>query len=186
VQKDWTKPKNGTSENTAAILNSFHNDFKLVKELVYDKCGFELENPIKNSESVAYGAGSFLLNGKAIEFRVAKITPKKDGLFVAIWKRNEVGQTTPFALSDALDCIIITVRKQNHFGKFVFPKIILAEKGIITQNKKEGKRGIRVYPPWERATNKQAEKTQKWQSQYFLPLTTESSIDLSLMKTLLQ
>jgi len=36
----------------------------------------------------------------------------------------------------------------------------LADKSIISKNGKLGKRGIRVYPPWDMVTNKQAEKTQ--------------------------
>jgi hypothetical protein len=44
----------------------------------------------------------------------------------------------------------------------------LADKGIITKNGKEGKRGIRVYPPWDIATNKQAEKTQRWQMLFLM------------------
>ena len=33
-----------TTENTLTLLNSIHNDLKVVKELVYDKCGFDLTN----------------------------------------------------------------------------------------------------------------------------------------------
>ena len=139
-----------TIESTLTIINSFHSDLKIVKEKIYDKCGFNLKDPKLNSESAEYGACSFRLNGKEIEHRVSKITPTKTGQFVTIWKRNEDGITEPFDITDNMDFIVITSKSGENFGQFIFPKTVLANKGIInnTQNGKEGKRGIRVYPPW--------------------------------------
>lgn len=173
-----------TSENILTIINSFHLDLKVVKELVYDKCGFDLADPKLNSESIEYGACSFGLNGRKIQHRVSKITPTKTGQFVTIWKRNKDGITEPFDISDDIDFIIITSKSGDNFGQFIFPKSVLADKGIITKNGKEGKRGIRVYPPWDIVTNKQAEKTQSWQTKYFLTINN-NSIDFSLPKKLL-
>lgn len=166
------------------ILNLFHNDLKVVKELLYDPLGFVLTDPKLNSESVEYGACSFRLNGKTIQHRVSKITPTKAGQFVNIWKRNEDGVTEPFDISDELDFIVITSKSGENFGQFIFPKPVLVDKGIISKNGKEGKRGIRVYPPWDRATNRQAEKTQSWQAKYFLTIKTGHSTDFSLAKKL--
>ena len=42
---------------------------------------------------------------------------------------------------------------------------------------KGGKRAIRVYPPWENNLNRQVQKTQKWQSEYFLDLSQNNSIE---------
>lgn len=173
-----------TSENILTIINSFHLDLKVVKELIYDKCGFDLADPKLNSESIEYGACSFGLNGRKIQYRVSKITPTKAGQFVTIWKRNKDGITEPFDISDDIDFIIITSKSGDNFGQFIFPKSVLADKGIITKNGKEGKRGIRVYPPWDIVTNKQAEKTQSWQTKYFLTINN-NSIDFSLPKKLL-
>ena len=167
------------------LLNSIHNDLKLVKELVYDKCGFDLTNLKKNLESKEYGACTFELNGKSIQQRFSKITPTKSGQFVTIWKRNDNGITEPFDNSDDVDFIIITARDKDNFGQFIFPKSVLADNGIITRNGKEGKRGIRVYPPWDIATNKQAIKTQSWQTKYFLTIKEDRSIDSKLVKKLL-
>jgi len=61
---------------------------------------------------------------------------------------------------------------------------VLADKEIITRNGKEGKRGIRVYPPWDIATNKQAEKTQNWQSNYFLTIKTDDTTKFDWIKQL--
>ena len=163
-------------------IDSFHRDLKIAKELIYDNCGFKLTNPKLNTESVEYGACSFELNGKAIQFRVSKITPTKTGQFVTIWKRNHDRITQPFDISDNLDFIIIASRGQNNVGQFIFPKSVLADKGIITRNGKIGKRGIRVYPPWDKVNNKQAEKTQSWQIRYFI--NTTNSVDLTLLKNL--
>ena len=164
--------------------NSLFPDLKLVKELVYDKCGFDLTNFKRNIESKEYGACSFELSGKIIEHRVSKITPTKTGQFVTIWKRNKEGVTEPFDITDEIDFINITSKSGENFGQFVFPKSVLADKGIITKNGKEGKRGIRVYPPWDIATNKQAEKTQRWQTKYFLTIPPENLTDLDLIKKL--
>lgn len=174
-----------TDENTLPLLNSIQTDLKAVKELVYDKCGFDLTNLKQNLESKAYGACTFELNGKLIQKRISKITPTKTGQFVTIWKRNDKGITEPFDISDNFDFVIITARNDENFGQFIFPKAVLAEKGILTQNGKEGKRGIRVYPPWDIPTNKQAEKTQNWQTNYFLTIHNNNETDFDLAKKLL-
>ena len=165
-------------------MNPLHSDLKLAKELIYDLCDFGFTNYKVNSESKEYGACSFELNGKLIQHRVSKITPTKIGQFVTIWKRSAAGITKPFDVSDKIDFIIISSRSGNHFGQFIFPISVLAEKGIVTHNGKEGKRGIRVYPPWDVPTNKQAEKTQSWQLNYFLSIQNDSSRSLSLAKIL--
>jgi hypothetical protein len=103
-----------------------------------------------------------------IIYRQAKITPIKIGQFVTLWKRNETGITAPFDLNDALDFAIIWVKTTENNGKFIFPKAILHEKGILSNDQKGGKRGFRVYPPWDKAENRQAQATQKWQLDYFL------------------
>jgi hypothetical protein len=176
--------ENMAIESTLTIIDSFHSDLKIVKEMGYDKCGFVLTVPKLNSESVAYGACSFRLNGKKIEHRVSKITPTKTGQFVTIWKRNKKGITEPFDISDDVDFIVITARSGDNFGQFVFPKFVLADKGIITRNGNEGKRGIRVYPPWDIATSKQAERTKDWQTKYFFTIKNLDPTSLNFIKNL--
>jgi len=168
-----------------ANLNSFHNDLKIAKELVYDVCNFTLSNPKLNSESEDYAACSFELNNKIVQYRASKITPTKAGQFVTIWKRNKNGITEPFDVSDEIDFIIISSRSDDNFGQFIFPKNVLADKGILTQNGVSGKRGIRVYPPWDIPKSKQAEKTQNWQINYFVTIKTNAIDNLDLAKKLL-
>lgn len=160
------------------------NELNTVKELVYEPCGLALCDLKKNAEGEAYGACSFTLNGRPIQYRVAKITPNKVGQFVAIWKRSKGGITEPYDQEDELDFIIITARKDEQWGQFIFPKSLLVDKGIISSPQQGGKRGIRVYPPWDQAPNKQAAKSQAWQTAYFLRITEDEAIDLDLIKRL--
>lgn len=154
------------------------------KELVYDPSGFLLTNFTHHTESSEYEACSFALNSKQVEYRLAKITPTKIGQFVTIWKRNEAGITAPFDQSDKLDFILVAARSGDNFGQFIFSKAVLVEKGILSKKGKGGKRGIRVYPPWDKPTSKQAEKTQAWQSAYFLIIQKNPIPDITLFKKL--
>ncbi len=162
-----------------------HPNLKIIKEQLYDTCGFEFTNLSINSESLEYGACSFKLSGNKIQHRVSKITPTKTGQFVTIWKRNKNGITEPFDSKDNFDFVIITSVCNENIGQFIFPKSILVEKGIITNNNNEGKRGIRVYPSWDKTTSKQAEKTQKWQINYFLNISRNQESKCTLFKSLL-
>lgn len=173
------------TQNTFTKPNDIYSELKIAKELVYDKCDFELANLRHNTESKEYSACSFELNGNRIQYRVSKITPTKTGQFVTIWKRNKSGITEPFNILDEFDFIVIASKCCYNLGQFIFPKSILADNGIITRNGKEGKRGIRVYPPWDIATNKQAKKTQHWQVKYFLTIKNDGGTDLALAKQLL-
>lgn len=164
--------------------NNLQNHLYSAKTLVYDKCGFDFGELISEDESQEYGACTFRLNGLKIKFRISKITPTKTGQFVTIWKRNQEGITQPFDLTDEIDFVIISSQNGDDFGQFIFPKSVLLDKGIMTGNDKEGKRGIRVYPPWDTVTNKQAEKTQLWQTEYFLTIYNSDKTNLNLAKQL--
>ena len=164
---------------------SFQADLQLAEKLLYNECGFQLQKLVWNSESANYCACTFELNNKLIQYRVANITPTKIGQFVAIWKRNNQGITAPFDVADALDFLIISVRDSENFGQFIFPKSVLVSKGIISQNEKGGKRGIRVYAPWDKPTNKQAMQTQAWQVHYFVEIRENLPVDVKLVKSIL-
>ncbi len=167
-------------------LNAINQDLNIIKELVYDKCGFELKNLKQDAESAAYASCSFVLNGKNVQQRISKITPTKTGQFVTIWKRNAAGVTAAFDATDALDFIIITTRKEQQLGQFIFPAKALVEKGIISSKGKGGKRGIRVYPPWDEVSSKQAMQTQLWQLKYFIEIKWDGETDLKLAQNLLE
>lgn len=152
--------------------NSLHQ----IKREIYDKCALEISKFTIETESKEYDACQFELNGLNILSRNAKITPKKVGQFVTFWKRNENGQIAPFTENDRIDFFTVNLRSENKFGQFVFPKSVLIKKGILSTEKKEGKRAFRVYPIWDTVKSKQAEQTQKWQLNYFYQIN--SSTDL--------
>lgn len=114
--------------------------------------------------------------------RRARITPKKVGQFVTFWKRNDNGIIEPFKDSDLIDFFVVNVQSENNIGQFVFPKSVLIHQNIISTDKKEGKRAFRVYPDWDTPKNKQAERTQKWQLNYFYRI--DESIDFNKVKEL--
>jgi hypothetical protein len=163
--------------------NPLTSELLQVKELVYDNCNFEFSNLVVDSESEEYQACSFKLNSFQVIHRLSKITPTKIGQFVTIWKRNNKGITAPFDVSGNFDFIVITSKSDKNLGQFVFPKAVLLEKGIISNNNISGKRGIRVYPPWDIPTSKQAEKTQLWQTKYFYSINKDI-FDIELVKKL--
>ncbi len=124
-----------------------HPDLLLADNLIYKPSGLALQNLKTEDESADYGAAEFTINNHAIKFRVGKITPTKVGQFVTFWKRIDEGPIMPYDSNDSFDFLVVSVRAENHFGQFVFPKAILCEKGIVSCNGKEGKRAMRIYPP---------------------------------------
>lgn len=100
-------------------------------------------------------------------FRLAKVTPKKVGQFVTLWKRNNDKITQPFDFTEPYTHYIIAIEEEQKRGYFLFSKQVLLEKGILSSTIKEGKRGFRIYPPWSETSNAQAKKTQAWQINYF-------------------
>ena len=142
-------------------------ELKGIFSTVYQTSNLNISNFELEQESKEYKACRFQLKNHTIICRDSKITPKKVGQFVTFWKRIENGPISPFEEQDTFDYFIINVQKGDLLGQFVIPKEVLIKKGIISTQKKEGKRGFRVYPPWDKATSKQATKTQKWQLLYF-------------------
>jgi hypothetical protein len=171
--------------NTNMIVNLLPKELQIIKSIFYDTHEFEFTDVVIHKESKTYGACTFILNGKKIEHRVAKITPTKTGQFVTIWKRNQQGITAPYTIDDDLDAIIITVKNNHNVGQFIFPKKVLVEKGIIAKKGNDGKRGIRVYPPWDVVTSKQATITQQWQLAYFIIIDGHNPTEASIVKRML-
>jgi hypothetical protein len=158
------------------------DDLSVIQQHIFDACGFDYTKPIQEPESSEYHGCYFTLNNLHVKFRTAKITPSKIGQFVTLWKRVESGIIAPFEDTDSIDLVIINVESRNRFGQFIFPKSVLCQQGIFTISQKEGKRGFRVYPPWDETTNKQAIKTQIWQLNYFLDLSDIHTFDIEHAK----
>lgn len=151
---------------------------------ICNSLGWKLSAFQREKESQEYSACRFQLNKLRVICRTAKITPTKTGQFVTLWKRTNHGPIQPFEVSDLIDLFVINVSKDGLSGQFIFPTEALLSKGVISANNKEGKRAIRVYPPWDTVTSKQAEKTQRWQSKFFISLDSSAPIDLIKVRKL--
>ena len=124
------------------------------------------------------------MDGAHVRFRVAKTTPTKVGQFVTLWKRVGKGPIQPFDASDDLDLLVVSVRSGPNFGQFVFPKAVLCKQGVMSIHGVGGKRAMRVYPPWDTTTSRQAQKTQAWQLDYFLHVPQTQPIDVERARRL--
>jgi hypothetical protein len=148
-------------------------------EIVYEPAGLKITSPIKcETESIEYGACRFGLNGFNIAFRIAKITPKKPGQFVTLWKRSTPkGPIIPLDISDNIDFVIVSVADNTCQGQFIFSQKILVSQGILSHQGRGGKLAFRVYPSWVRLESKTAIKTQQWQLQSFFLTSQREGID---------
>jgi len=144
-------------------------------QTIYNSCAFEISHFKLEQESKKYDACRFKLNGLNIISRSAQITPKKIGQFVTCWKRIDKEPIKPFEEKDLFDFYVVNVQTENNIGQFVFPKSVLIEKGIVSTDKKEGKRAFRVYPNWDIPENKQAKRSQKWQLNYFYEINNSTN-----------
>lgn len=161
-------------------------NLKTIEEQLFHPLGLSCSNIEEDLECREYSGFNFNLNEQNFKFRISKITPTKTGQFVTIWKRNEKGETTPFDATDNIDFYLVASFKDSLSGIFIFPKQILAEKEVLSNGKKTGKRGIRVYPTWDKTESKQAQKTQAWQTQYFLEFSKDQEEALQRAKLLLK
>ena len=144
------------------------NDFQKIELQLSQLTNKKITNFVTDAECLEYSGCSFKLDDLKVRFRQAKVTHKKVGLFVTLWKRNAENKTEPFNENDPFDFYMIAAQQEDNVGFFIFPKDILSEKCILTNSKKEGKRGFRVYPDWTETTNNQATKTKAWQTNYFI------------------
>jgi len=134
-----------------------------------DSCaakGFVITNILKDEESHRYDAYTMMIEGKKIVFRQAHATPKKIGFFVTLWKRVS-RDIAPYDVSDAVDFVVIAAHNDEQRGYFIFPRSILLQKNIISEDGIGGKRGIRVYAPWNTDVHLMAQKSRLWQIDYF-------------------
>lgn len=152
----------------------------------YEPSGLICKNLEKETESEEYAAFIFEMNNMQIKFRVSKVTPTKIGQFVTLWKRIGDGVILPHDLDDPVDIFIVSARKGENFGQFVFPKTVLFEKGIVSKEGKGGKRAMRIYPPWDITDSRQAKKTQAWQLIYFFEIPATNNIDAGRVQKLFQ
>lgn len=161
------------------------DDLQLIEKLLLQIINKKITHFTLDNECADYFGCNFKIGNYHIKFRQAKTTPKKTGLFVTLWKRNNENKTEPFSVNDPFDFYIITTKQENNFGFFIFNKDIFSEKNILTNLNKEGKRGFRVYPTWTKTENNQATKTKKWQNEYFINCNENNNTINTKLNTLL-
>lgn len=151
------------------------DELKKIEQLIWGTTVSEISNLTEDEGAQEYFGYSFEVKELKFRFRKAKITPKKTGQFVTLWKRNSSNETEPFHESDAVDFYIIATEEKENSGFFLFPKNELIKRQILTTSSKEGKRGFRVYPTWTETQSNQAAKSQIWQVVYFSDVTIQNS-----------
>ena len=148
-------------------------ELNTLEKLIFDANGGGLVNIKEDEECRDYAGYNFQIGSHHVKFRKAKVTPKKIGQFVTLWKRNLTGQTVPFDMEDEFNYYIIMASDAHRTGFFVFPKQILVSMGILSSLNSAGKRGFRIYPEWDNPVSSQALRTKKWQNEYFINLNKE-------------
>ena len=117
-----------------------------------------------------YESGQVKIDGELWRIRTARVTPRKPGAFVAVWRRNAHGETEPFSVKDGVAGLVVFVQDGSRFGVFTFSATSLAELGIYRSEHSAGKRGFRLYPAWSTDLNTQAMRTQAAQAPFFKEL----------------
>src|SRR5688572_25004485 len=140
-------PTKSAVQNSWGPTHAVHNDLLATKDLVYDPCGFKYSQPLMEAESCEYGAYVLEVSDLSLIFRFARITPTYVGHCVTLSKRIENSPIQPYDVCDPFDFFSVCVRKEGHFGQFVFPKAVLSMHGVLSKDGKNGKRAMRVYPP---------------------------------------
>lgn len=124
-------------------------------------------------DNASYGAQILATSAGTIRIRAGNVTPTKAGVFIAVWRRLESGQTGPFTHSDGVDFLLVTAQENERAGAFLIPTATLATRSIVSVAGKGGKRGFRLYPPWLTELNPQASRSQRWQAEFFQTLSTQ-------------
>lgn len=161
---------------------AFHADIVAATRLLADR-GIACPDLAIEPDNAEYGAA--ISDAAGLRFRVGKVTPRKVGMFVTVWRRATNGSTEPLPDADRVRSLIVTAREGDRFGFFAFPRSALRQHGITSVDGAGGKRGFRVYPPWSATANPQAKRSQAWQAEYFLELGTPAEIDAQRAQRLL-
>ena len=157
------------------MSEAFHADIVAVTELLARIC-ITCPDLAPEPDNAEYGAA--IADAAGLRFRVGKVTPRKVGMFVTVWRRAANGSTEPLPDADGVQTLLVTVREGDRFGLFAFPRSALRTHGITSIAGAGGKRGFRVYPPWSATANVQAKRSQAWQGAYFLGLDSPAGVDV--------
>lgn len=158
-------------------MNEFYTTLAYVNKIVYEANQLPIKAIEQEKQNFKYSAGTFTICPTTIRFRVANTTPTKVGQFVAFWEKDENNNNQPYCYEDAPDLLVInTFEQDNKFGQFIFPKEILLQQNILSSSSTKGRMAMRVYPSWDHPTSHQAKETQKWQSTYFIDMSSSDTL----------
>lgn len=122
-------------------MDNRHNDYIEIQK----RCPGIYTNFIAHPEASEYNGCEYKYNNQRIIQRKSKITPKRDGQFVTLWRRNLHGVTCPFDKNDCIDYVIIIYEVNKTRFYLTYTKDELLKEGIFT-GIKQGKRGFRIKP----------------------------------------
>lgn len=128
-----------------------------------------------------YEGIDLIFNQRRYRSRRARKTPKKNGYFLAIWEKDTAGNNKPYDYENFPDYLIINIIDDQQKGQFIFPKVVLKDKGILRAGDSQGKMAFRVYAPWNKDLNSSAKKAAKWQQAYFVEIVPEYSEQLHIL-----
>lgn len=126
--------------------------------------------PWPEEQNGEYESGLVRIDSQLWRTRTARVTPTKPGAFVAVWQRDELGDTQPFESSGEVAGLLVFVQDGELFGVFRFTSAHLESLGVTSSAAHPGKRGFRLYPSWCTGLNPQAKRTQAAQAAAFVLL----------------
>ncbi|NLX81604.1 MAG: MepB family protein [Proteiniphilum sp.] len=154
--------------NVVSAIKQLHSS-------IFHDSDIELTDIELENQNVEYLGARLKLNEHSVRYRKGKVTPTKAGLFVVAWEKDENNVNQAYQYDTAPDNMMVYCEVESHKGVFLFSKEVLLKNKILASNNQKGKMGFRVYPPWEHLKSPQAQKTQKWQSEFYIDLNTNTS-----------
>ncbi|WP_332464411.1 MepB family protein, partial [Vagococcus sp.] len=94
---------------------------------------------MEEKQNIDYEGMTFTIDNTSYRSRLAKLTPKKKGYFVAFWEKNENNINQAFSFANCPDKVVITIIDKQKKGLFIFPKEVLKAKKILRTSEQKGK-----------------------------------------------
>ncbi|WP_323611013.1 MepB family protein [Erysipelothrix enhydrae] len=119
-----------------------------------------------------FGMNVLIENQVEFVYREGRSTPKKQGHFVTLWKKDDQGfKNIPYRQSDLKTGLIIYISDEQDPGFFVVHIRDIDQFKILQSEHVPGKMGFRVYHPSILLTSSQAQKTQTKMKPYFISIS---------------
>src|SRR5699024_7708167 len=105
-----------------------------ILDMVSDDFNFSIRKFELEVWNYEYEAINININNNSFKSRLAKKKPKKAGYFVTLWLKNELEKNRPYNYDEMKDKLIINVLDGDNKGQFIFPKELLADKGVLRRS----------------------------------------------------